>query len=315
MSSQINDSEDFLAKWLSGELTPDEQKAFENSADFAEFKAIVDATDRMSLPAYDVEKQLKAVQSKKALSSQKQARVVSFRPLMKYAAAAIVVIGISLVYFLTRPNYMTFETQAGETETITLPDNSVVVLNSGSELRYQPEKFKENRILELNGEAFFEVTKGINFEVITNQGTIKVLGTSFNVRQRAKLLDVVCYTGKVNVSKNEISKDLLPGDGVRIRNSTLNKTWQRPLTEKPTWLENGVTLLEEVTLLEALNELKNVYGIEFESNNSLNSMPYDGGFPNNDIESALQSVLSALKIDYEYDSKTKKLVLKGTLDM
>ncbi len=314
MSDRISDSEDFLAKWLAGELSPDEQKSFENSADFAEYQAIVNATDRMALPEYDVEAQLDALKSKRD-ASKSETKVISFRPFVRYAAAAVVLVGISLVYFLTRPSYVTFETLAGETETITLPDQSVVVLNASSSLRYNEDDFAENRLLDLEGEAFFEVTKGINFEVVTNQGTIKVLGTSFNVRQRQKLLDVVCYTGKVNVYKNEISKDLLPGDGVRIRNSTLNKTWQRQLTEKPTWLENGVTLLEEVTLLEALNELKNVYGFEFESNNSLNSIPYDGGFPNNDLESALRSVLSALKIDYEYDSNNNKLVLKGTMDM
>lgn len=314
MSDQINNSEDFLAKWLAGELSPSEQKAFEESSAFADYKAIVEATERISIPAYDVEGELAKLKAKRA-GATKETKVIRFSPFMKYAAAAVVILGISLIYFLTRPSYITFETLAGETETITLPDNSVVVLNASSELKYDPETFGENRLLQLDGEAFFEVTKGINFEVVTEQGNVKVLGTSFNVRQRAKLLDVVCYTGKVNVSKSEISKDLLPGDGLRIKNSALSRTWNKPLTEKPSWLSDGVTRLEEVTLLDALNELANVYGIEFESIDSLNSIPYTGGFSNNDAENAIFTVLSALKIDYDYNSSQKKLDIKGTLDL
>ena len=49
MSDKINDSEDFLAKWLSGELSPEEQSQFEASAEGKEFMSIVDSVEKVAL--------------------------------------------------------------------------------------------------------------------------------------------------------------------------------------------------------------------------------------------------------------------------
>lgn len=312
MSDQLNNSEDFLARWLSGELTPEEQAQFESSEDAKEFSAIIDSVEKISLPEYDVEAQLLKIKEKRATPQTKETKTVWFSGLTKYAAAAIVIIGITLVYFLTRPNYIVYETMAGQVENITLPDQSIVTLNANSRLRYDPDNFDQNRLLLLDGEAFFEVTKGINFEVKTDQGTVRVLGTSFNIWNRNKLLDVVCYTGKVNVSKKSYTKDLTPGDGLRVNNGQIKRSWTKQLqNEKPVWIVYGVTELEDVNLKEALNELSNVFGIEIESNSELNSIPFTGTFPNDDIEAAIGLVLSPNNIDYEYDTENNKLVLKG----
>ncbi|OEK00885.1 hypothetical protein BFP97_04890 [Roseivirga sp. 4D4] len=312
MADKINDSEDFLARWLSGDLTPQEKEEFENSADGAEFKEIIGSVDKIALPEYDVESELAKLKARRSTSAPTETKVVQFGSLFKYAAAAVVVIGISLVYFLTRPNYTVYETLAGQIENITLPDQSVVTLNSNSRLRFDPDKFDENRRLLLDGEAFFEVTKGINFEVETDQGTVRVLGTSFNIWNRNELLDVVCYTGKVNVSKREFSKDLTPGDGVRIDQGSFKRAWKKEVGEsKPSWIMSGVTELENVTLKEALDELRNVFGIDIKSTSVLDETPYTGNFPNDDVNAAIKLVLRADNIEYQYDSTNKRLVLLG----
>ena len=69
------------------------------------------------------------------------------------------------------------------TKTITLSDKSIVHLNKNSSLRY-PNAFKANeRIVELKGEAFFEVQRNPEQAFIVNslRSTTTVLGTSFNV--------------------------------------------------------------------------------------------------------------------------------------
>ncbi len=312
MADKINDSEDFLARWLSGDLTPQEKEEFENSADGAEFKGIIGSVDKIALPEYDVESELAKLKERRSTSAPTETKVVQFSSLFKYAAAAVVVIGISLVYFLTKPNYTVYETLAGQIENITLPDQSVVTLNSNSRLRFDPDKFDENRRLLLDGEAFFEVTKGINFEVETDQGTVRVLGTSFNIWNRNELLDVVCYTGKVNVSKKAFSQDLKPGDGVRIDQGSFKRAWKKEVGEnKPSWIASGVTELENVTLKEALDELVNVFGIEVKSTSTLDLIPYTGNFPNDDGNAAIKLVLRANNIEYQYDSTNKRLVLLG----
>lgn len=312
MTDKLNDSEDFLAKWLSGKLTPDEQAEFERSEEGAAFKDIVNSVDKMALPAYDVESELAKLKERRNSSATKETKVVRFGNVFKYAAAAVIIIGVSITYFLTRPSYTIYETLAGQVESITLPDQSIVTLNGNSRLRFDPEEFDQNRHLLLDGEAFFEVTKGINFEVETNQGTVKVLGTSFNVWNRNDLLDVICYTGKVNVTKKDFSKDLISGDGVRIDNGTFNRAWTKELRQgKPAWIITGVTDLESVTLKEALNELSNVFGISIKSTQSMDVIPFTGSFPNDDVTSAIKIVLRADNIEYQYDSTKKELVLLG----
>lgn len=312
MSEELNNSEDFLARWLSGELTPEEQSEFEGSEAAKEFKAIVDSVEKISLPEYDVERGLALLKAKRINYQEKQAKVVRFPAFVRYAAAAVVIFAITLTYFLTRPDYVTYETLAGEIEHITLPDQSTIVLNANSSVRFDPDKFDVNRRILLKGEAFFEVTKGINFQVETDQGTVKVLGTSFNVWNRKDLLDVVCFTGKVNVSKRSYSKDLTPGDGVRLENGNFKRSWKKPLEGiQPSWVSLGITELDNVTLREALDELIHVYGISVTSTKELDDIPYTGSFPNNDVESAIRLVLLPDNIEYTYDTTSKTLVLQG----
>lgn len=312
MSDKINDSEDFLAKWLSGDLSPDESAQFEASPEGQEYLSIVNSVEKVSLPAYDVEAELSKLKERQRETEKTETKVIRFPSMFKYAAAAVLIIGVSLIYVLTKPSYEIYETEAGEIETIVLPDESVVTLNANSTLKFDPETFGENRELLLEGEAFFEVTKGINFEVVTDQGTVKVLGTSFNVWNRDNLLDVICYTGKVNVSKKSSAKDLKPGDGIRLVNGVIKRSWVKEVTVgKPLWITSAITELESVTIKEALNELSNVYGLDIDSNKELDGLPYTGTFPNNDLETAIRQVLDPNNIEFTYNQESKKLVLQG----
>lgn len=63
---------------------------------------------------------------------------------------------------------------------MTLPDGSVVRLNSVSRLSYKPLGWYFSRSAELSGEAFFEVEKGSKFTIYSMLGSTSVLGTSFN---------------------------------------------------------------------------------------------------------------------------------------
>jgi len=91
----------------------------------------------------------------------------------------------------TRATDLILSTPKGGTYQLTLPDGTKVWLNAASKLKY-PSRFNENeRIVELEGEAYFEVSKQLSvigdrskkapFLVRTNTQTVQVLGTQFNV--------------------------------------------------------------------------------------------------------------------------------------
>ncbi|WP_420386618.1 FecR domain-containing protein [Roseivirga sp.] len=310
MSSNSENSEDFLARWLSGEISPEEKEAFESSAEARDLKEILQSVDKVAMPAYDVEAELTRL--KASIEQEKTAtKVRSISPIWRMAVAAVLIIGVSFVYFLTRPNWEVYATGFGETQVITLPDRSVVTLNVNSVLKYKPDSYAENRELALTGEAFFEVTKGVNFQVNTDEGEVIVKGTSFNVRQRGERLDVQVYTGVVNVIENEVDKTLRKGDAIRIEKGRLVNESVNDVGEKPLWLTDNIVELEDVALADALESLRNSFGISIESDISLTSERFTGSYPGDNVEVAIQIVLSTHAIEYDYDSASKKLVIKG----
>jgi len=90
----------------------------------------------------------------------------------------------------------------GMKKVFTLPDGSVVTVNSGSELSYSSD-FENDRLVKLKGQAFFEVTKDPEhpFRIMSGDITTKVLGTSFDVKayEDDRDIHVAVMTGRVEV--------------------------------------------------------------------------------------------------------------------
>ena len=101
------------------------------------------------------------------------------------------------------PQTIAYQTAKDENKEIQLPDGSVIQLNENTLLSYQ-DPFDE-RIVELEGEAFFDVMHldGKPFVIISGDTRTKVLGTSFNVRAypEEEQVEVTVETGKVAFGK------------------------------------------------------------------------------------------------------------------
>ncbi|NWJ52921.1 MAG: FecR family protein [Bacteroidetes bacterium] len=134
--------------------------------------------------------------------------------ILKYAA--IFLVAFAFAWFFKpapsistaqlKPNFYKVKVAYGSKTTIELPDSSVVILNSGSSLSY-PDRFEAgSRTVVLNGEAFFEVKKNKHrpFYVKTNDITIRVLGTKFNVKSYPdeNTTETTLVSGKVEILRN-----------------------------------------------------------------------------------------------------------------
>ncbi|HJW29309.1 MAG TPA: FecR family protein, partial [Saprospiraceae bacterium] len=125
----------------------------------------------------------------------KQFKLISWRWVSLAAAA------IALIFWITTLNKpTTILALAGEQKEIQLPESSEVRLNAGSSVTYNGRNFTKDREIHLKGEAFFKVQHGSKFTVLTEQGSVTVLGTSFNVIAWPDRFEVSCYTGKVKVT-------------------------------------------------------------------------------------------------------------------
>ena len=113
--------------------------------------------------------------------------------------------------------YNTIETPKGGQYQVILPDGSRVWLNAASSLRY-PVQFSTNeRKVELNGEAYFEVTHdpAKPFRVASTNQVVEVLGTHFNISsytdEQATLTTLL--EGSVKINNNTI---LTPGEQAKL---------------------------------------------------------------------------------------------------
>jgi ferric-dicitrate binding protein FerR (iron transport regulator) len=132
--------------------------------------------------------------------------------LWPYAAVASVAILLTLAFhhILNREpenkvSYILAQTPNGVKSRITLPDASIVYLNSGSTLRY-PATFERNeRKVLLKGEAYFEVKKDPAHPFVVETGNlhVKVLGTHFNVKNydEDNVIETSLLEGSVEVEK------------------------------------------------------------------------------------------------------------------
>lgn len=162
----------------------------------------------------------------------------------------------------------------GRRTIITLPDSSTVYLGPDSKLRYA-EKFSGNtREINLEGEAFFEVTKNPNKPFIIHTGVIttKVLGTSFKVEAFLnKPVIVSVSTGKVRVDRHTAGKTesiavLVPGQTVTWNETNHLKTLGKAVVTDISGWKDGRLVFNQVPLSEIAGILERWYDVDISFN-------------------------------------------------
>jgi len=222
---------DLIQKWLNNELSPSEQQQWEAMEDAAFMEQLL--ADAKAFKASD-RSQVASFESLKARLPEKEAEE---QPKERYwlRIAAVLVIGLALWYGLGDHSGVVLDATAGQQLVHELPDRSKVQLNAGSRLTYKEKNWQDDRSLQLQGEAFFDVEKGATFQVETTLGTVQVLGTEFNVRQRNGLFQVRCVEGRVAVEVLGQTKELTPGQGQRLLDEEVSLFGHDAMA--PTWLE------------------------------------------------------------------------------
>jgi len=292
-----------LAKWLAGEMTDEELAAFKAEPDFAIYDNIKKHSLSLETPVFEDQKVLAAVLA----SPKKEVKTISLTQSWFFRIAAILVIGLGL--FLSYQNFSTATEFAenGIQNTFVLPDDSEVVLNSGSKIEYKKWNWDNHRTLELNGEAYFKVAKGKKFEVHTSLGKVTVLGTQFNVKQRDNRFDVTCYEGKVKV--NYLDKEVLITKGMSVAFED-GKSIAIPqnTVQSPEWLNNEMVFYQE-DLKSVVSELERRFNVTLELESNDNSQLFTGTIPVENIDVALQILSTSYHLKPVKVSKNK-IILK-----
>lgn len=287
--------DNFLARWVANDLSPEELKQFQNSEDYQKFKAINDASQNLKAPDYDQSEVFKTINEKTSNNS-KNTKAINLIPNWLYGAAASIAIIFSLFYF-NNNNTANFSTSYGEQLTVTLPDNSIVHLSPNSVLEYDKKDWKESRNLDLTGEAYFEVEKGQTFTVNTTEGNVTVLGTKFTVNASNNFFEVHCFEGKVKTfsTKNNHETILTQGKAYRAYNNN-NENWD--FTEQnPTWL-HGESSFTNAPLNQVIIALQKQYDLKFDTSKIDTKKRFTGTFTHKNVNIALKTVFAPMKISY-----------------
>lgn len=179
-------------------------------------------------------------------------------------------------------SFNTLSTPRGGQIQLVLPDGTAVWLNSASSLRY-PAVFKgAERIVELTGEAYFEVAPDARqpFKVKLNGMLVDVLGTSFNIHAYTDepVVTTTLVQGSVRVTnqypKKEKSKILTPGEQAVVSADQL-LTQQADLEQVLSW-KNGLFVFEDRKLADILREIARWYDIDIENRAPLSGERYGG---------------------------------------
>jgi len=211
------------------------------------------------------------------------------------AAAASVALLIGM-FFMFGTSETKFAALAGEHKTVYLPDSSIVVMNAETEIVFDADVWNSNREVKLSGEAFFQVKKGSRFAVVTPNGTVEVLGTSFNTFARGKELNVACRTGKVKVSNTTDNQIVTPGEVVKTSNGKFVKSTFE-LTEESDW-RSGVFCYESADLQTVFDEMERQFNMKISIPKNAGNRKYSGNFDTKEINSALQNVCIPMSLSY-----------------
>jgi len=300
---ETNYNNELFTRWLNEELSPDELREFEKSPKFSLYQKIAQKSSQLDTPEFNEGKVFKQIKTQLS-AQQKPTKVKKLFPKFIFSAAASIVVLLGVFFFLNRST--NYSTSYGEQLAITLPDNSEVILNANSTLSYKTQNWKKNRILDLNGEAYFKVEKGSDFVVESTIGTVSVLGTQFNVNTKGTTFEIKCFEGKVKVKTDNHSRILTKGKAFRQLKDTTAEDFniQEIL---PSWTQ-GESNFNSAPLNQVIIALEHQYNIKIDASKIAITQRFTGSFTHKNLNVALQTVFVPLRINPS-QVDTKNIVL------
>lgn len=228
------------------------------------------------------------------------------------ASLLLPVLILSTVYLYREANYYkqipnTISVNRGQRAGITLPDGTIVHLNSESKLTYTPDFNGKLREVILEGEGFFEVTpnKEKPFIVKTSVFDVEVLGTSFNVSvyNDENIVETALIEGKVKLTMNRYpSKPVYLTPSQKFVYAKNERKGTISIMEEDSELawKQGILAFNAVPLTEVFKRMERWYGvtIHYDKENLVNDK-FTGQFK----LISIQEMMNILRMHYNLKFK------------
>ena len=230
-----------------------------------------------------------------------------FKTVLKIAAVIVPAFFVTYFYLHSHKEIKQLATvTTNKTLVKKLEDGSEITINVHSKFEY-PETFNDaTREVSLQGEAFFSVApnKAKPFIIHSNAVSIKVVGTSFNVKTSKDCVEVLVKTGKVllySVLKSTgdtVSVVLIPGNkAVYFRTSnTIIK--EESSNENDMFWMTKTMVFNKTELSEVIAVLKKNYGVSIElKDQKFSTLRLTASFSNQSLESILEIIATSLTVE------------------
>jgi transmembrane sensor len=322
-SDHIND--DLLVKYLLDITTPMEKAAVaawltekeEHQRYFEHFRLIWAESKKLAAVSTVDENDAWSRFQQRVGTNENTTRIVrmdtgmNWKPLLRVAAVLIVLLGAAGFWYLSKSNTQPMIVRSGEQiKNEILPDGSQVTLNKQSTIEYAAS-FKKQRSVKLEGEAFFNVAQdpGKPFVLKVNDVTVRVLGTSFNVKSVNGKTEVIVETGAVEVTKNSNSVQLKQHEKAVITAEGNAPSKQSNSDELYNYYRTQTFVCNNTPLWKLVDILNEAYGVNIViADNNKRDLQINSTFTNSSLDSTLKVI--GLTYEIAVEKKGSQIILK-----
>lgn len=326
--------DDLILAYLNGEATREEATCLlawvrecpENRDYFMEFRDLWITTGHVLSPDHKKKEAFHTFKTQILFRERAHKKKRFTLRCIKWVAAVAVCLLGSVSFYLAQENRRTdslelprYALNRISTEknrhSIVLTDGTVVWLNTNSTLAY-PDTFPPHkRIVELEGEAYFEVSRDESapFYVKTKHMEIKVLGTCFDVQcyGNKRVSETVLLSGKVEVNLPVGNKQVVLTPDQKI--SWNKKTKEYEVVEinaeaYAVWTQDKLILQDE-ELEHVFNKLSRWYGIEIVYDGNLGRQSKYSLTVRDEPKEKILNLLSQIA-HFEYEIKEDQIVIQ-----
>ncbi len=224
-------------------------------------------------------------------------------------------------YFTKEPemHYCTLRVPPGQRINLVLPDSTDVWLNANTEFRYPVQFASGNRTVYLDGEAFFDVSKDKKnpFIVKTQQGDVRVTGTTFNVEaySRHQTFEAGLFEGSIDIYKEgKKLATLRPNERGTMHAGYLTIS-QITDTDNYLW-RKGLIAFKEKKIEEIFIALEKYFDVEIHGEmEHLPQNTYTGKFRQSDgIDYVLRVLQRSILFSYERNEENGAFYIQSTFN-
>ncbi len=235
----------------------------------------------------------------------------------KVAAILIIPILMTCIYLFLDKNYFNqtsgqliqYIVPEGQKSNLILADGTKVWLNSGTTLTVSGNNLKNERKVQLSGEAYFDVTKNkkVPFLVETKDYTVKVYGTSFNVRayDYLKSSETTLKEGSISIitdSKKEIK--MVPRQRFLLNSEKTYSLSEVDPNLYTSWKDN-VLKIDDERLQDLVVRMEHWYGVNIRVNdfNKVKDLRYTLTIKTESLKEMLELMNYAVPFKYKIEGE------------